>query len=48
MDNLDPQFISPEKNDELRIEGEMQEAGHYYAFKAYGIKADVSPFCLNI
>ncbi|KAM3127071.1 hypothetical protein pb186bvf_020807 [Paramecium bursaria] len=48
MNNENPQLISPEKNDELRIDGEMQEAGNYYAFKAYGIKADVSPFCLNV
>ncbi|KAM3127079.1 hypothetical protein pb186bvf_020351 [Paramecium bursaria] len=48
MNNENPQLISPEKNDELRIDGEMQEAGHYYAEQAYGIKADVSPFCLNI
>ncbi|KAM3147200.1 hypothetical protein pb186bvf_000916 [Paramecium bursaria] len=45
--NTDPLLISPEKNDQLRIDDKFQEAGYYYAQMAYRITADVSPFCIN-
>jgi hypothetical protein len=46
----DPASISPEKNPNLKIEGKMVEAGHYYNWEAHEFKEDnfrPSPFCLS-